>query len=522
MAAESGVSSAKRISKSRKWHWWRQAVQILALLLFLYFLLGTRQESVSAPHDIFFHLDPLAGIASMLAARSFIEPMLLGIITLLLTLAVARAWCGWICPLGTLLDWTPARSPQRKSLDIPAFWRQGKYLLLFIILLAAILGSLTLIVLDPITLLFRTIAGFVLPVLGSLLTGLESWLYGVSLFQPAVGWFDNLARGTLLTGQPFFVANVALAVVFAAVLALNAVRKRFWCRYLCPLGGLLGLVSKAAQIRHKVDEKKCIACQHCALICPTGAIDPEQKFVANSAECTACLDCMETCPQGAITFSAQPGIDAHKRYDPSRRQFLGTLGLAAAGAVLLRFMPLLGRKEAALIRPPGSSEALLQSKCIRCGLCVRVCPTGVIQSSPNPRNGQSLWTPMLATRLGYCDYSCNACGQVCPTGAIEELPLEEKRNRVIGIARIDQRRCIPWSEGRECIVCEEMCPVPQKAIHLNGGGSGNRGGRAGGVALPRVREELCIGCGICEHQCPVAGEAAIRIFPVNNEGISQG
>jgi MauM/NapG family ferredoxin protein len=240
--------------------------------------------------------------------------------------------------------------------------------------------------------------------------------------------------------------------------------------------------------------------------------------VANSAECTACLDCMEACPEGAITFSAQPGIDAYKRYDPSRRQFLGTLGLAAAGAVLLRFIPLLGRKEAALIRPPGSSEALLQSKCIRCGLCVRVCPTGVIQPSPNPRNGQSLWTPMLATRLGYCDYSCNACGQVCPTGAIEELPLEERRNRVIGIARIDQRRCIPWSEGRECIVCEEMCPVPQKAIHLNGAGMGNRGGRAGGVALPRVREELCIGCGICEHQCPVAGEAAIRVFPVDSGG----
>ncbi len=175
-------------------------------------------------------------------------------------------------------------------------------------------------------------------------------------------------------------------------------------------------------------------------------------------------------------------LDTHKRYDPSRWELLASLGLAAAGAVLLRFLPFLGRHDSKLIRPPGSSEEQLLNKCIRCGECVKVCPTGVIQPSFSPKEWEVLWTPMLTTRLGYCDYSCTSCGEVCPTGAINQLPLDEKQNTVIGIAHIDRQRCIPWADGCECIVCEEMCPTPQKAVHLGGHGRGNRRrGTVGGL-----------------------------------------
>jgi len=114
-------------------------------------------------------------------------------------------------------------------------------------------------------------------------------------------------------------------------------------------------------------------------------------------------------------------------------------------------------------------------------------------------------------RTGYCDYSCNACGQVCPSEAIPKLPLLAKQKTVIGKAVIDTNRCIPWSEARECIVCEEMCPIPTKAIRLSGGGGGQ--GSKSSTRRPKVQEDLCIGCGICEAQCPVKGQAAIRIFP---------
>jgi len=90
--------------------------------------------------------------------------------------------------------------------------------------------------------------------------------------------------------------------------------------------------------------------------------------------------------------------------------------------------------------------------------------------------------------------------------------LEEKRVQVLGYAVIDQNRCIPWSQRAPCIVCEEMCPVPEKAITLetlpvSGGAS-----ETGDLKAPRVMVDQCIGCGICEYRCPVAGEAAIRVY----------
>ena len=120
------------------------------------------------------------------------------------------------------------------------------------------------------------------------------------------------------------------------------------------------------------------------------------------------------------------------------------------------------------------------------------------------------------SRLGYCSFSCNACGQVCPTGAIPPLSLEEKRQAVIGLAYIDENRCIPWADANDCIVCEEMCPVPQKAIRLEEQEVLNGRGESVTVQRPRVIRDLCIGCGICETKCPLIGPAAIRVYPAND------
>ena len=118
--------------------------------------------------------------------------------------------------------------------------------------------------------------------------------------------------------------------------------------------------------------------------------------------------------------------------------------------------------------------------------------------------------------LDYCDYSCNACGKVCPVGAIPPLELEEKRLQTIGAAYIDEKRCIAWADRIECIVCEEMCPLPEKAITLEIAESTGSEGELLTVPLPRVNRDLCIGCGICEYKCPVNGEAAIRVYTPQN------
>jgi formate hydrogenlyase subunit 6/NADH:ubiquinone oxidoreductase subunit I len=124
---------------------------------------------------------------------------------------------------------------------------------------------------------------------------------------------------------------------------------------------------------------------------------------------------------------------------------------------------------------------------------------------------EGLWTPILITRLGYCDFACNACGQVCPTQAIPALPLEEKRLQVMGKAYIDENRCIAWADHTDCIVCEEMCPLPEKAIQLEEQQISLLNGTQRTIKLPQVLRERCIGCGICEYKCPVVGEAAIRV-----------
>jgi MauM/NapG family ferredoxin protein len=501
------VTKEKKRNSYKKWVWARRIMQILFFLVFLYLLMITTQGVTGRlPDTLFFHLDPLIGISSILASRSWIAPMSLGIITILLAIAVGRAWCGWLCPMGTILDWIPSRR-NRKSPSISHKWSQVKYFIFFAILIAAALGNLTLMVFDPITLLSRTTASVILPGLNWTIGNVESWFYNFEVLRPAVEWVDSVLRGWLLNNQPFYLLNIVLLVFFAVVLGLNAIRSRFWCRYLCPLGGLLGLISKVSFIRHHVDSEKCISCRKCSTLCPTGAIRPENKFAADVAECTMCLQCMEGCPTRAISFNKVRNVAQPQ--DKTRRQFLYSLGAAAIVAAFLRFLPAAVKTGSSKIRPPGSSEESIYANCVRCGECVKVCPTSVIQPGTTD-SPIKLWTPTLKTRLGYCDYSCNSCGIICPTGAITNLTLEQKRKAVIGIARIDQNRCITWAEGRDCIVCEEMCPVPEKAIRLGGEGQG-RG--SGGGRHPHVIEDLCIGCGICEYQCPVAGEAAIRVIP---------
>ncbi|MBI2939620.1 MAG: 4Fe-4S binding protein [Chloroflexi bacterium] len=499
--------------KARLWRHARQAAQALALLLFLYLALETRQGVTPAlPHDLFFRLDPLAGLAAMLAGRRWIVSLALGLATLALAVAAGRAWCGWLCPMGTVLDWTRLQRTRTGEKDLPAGWRQVKHVLLLVILFAALWGNLTLLVLDPITLLFRTVAVAVLPALDVLVTGAERTLYALEPLRDPLLAFDGLVRGTLLPTEPrLYELNVLLALVFAGVVALNAVRLRFWCRSLCPLGALLGLVSKVSVLRQRVDGQRCVACGRCARVCPTGAVQPERGYAADPGECVLCLDCWETCPKDAIAFRGQVSLARWARYDPSRRQALASLGLATLGVALLNGTAAARREDPWLVLPPGARENDLPGKCIRCGECVKVCPTAGLQPSLSTAGWPGVWTPVLVSRLGYCDYSCNSCGQVCPTGAIPPLSLEEKRQAVIGVAAIDRSRCIPWNEARDCIVCEEMCPLPAKAILLEDQTGTDALGNRVRVRLPRVVPERCIGCGICEHKCPLGGEAAIRV-----------
>jgi ferredoxin len=205
------------------------------------------------------------------------------------------------------------------------------------------------------------------------------------------------------------------------------------------------------------------------------------------------------------------------RMNLGRRSLL-LAGGAGAGTTLLARIGSQGEQrtfEPSLIRPPGSStEDEFLSKCVRCGECMRVCPTNAIHPAVSEAGWTGIWTPLLKMRVGYCEYECNLCSQVCPTHAIGQLMLEEKQKIRIGTAFFDRNRCLPYASARTCIVCEEHCPTPKKAIWFQEVEVMTPAGTLVTVKQPRVNPELCVGCGICENKCPIADRRGVYVTSV--------
>ena len=505
--------------------WVRRAVQIAVLVLFVYLLFAALQRRVAFPYaDLFFRFDPLAAFATMLAARQWLPHLALAVVTVGAALVLGRVWCGWVCPLGTLLGWFRFRAARRLAPHVPPGLRSVKYVLLGVIVVMAALGSLTLLVLDPIALLTRTFTTSLIPgfdyVVGAVEAALVDWGPG----SGAVTWVEDHFRGTVLPAyQPHYAQGVAIFLVFLAVVLLNVFAERFWCRYLCPLGALLGLVAKVQVLRPLVGDG-CNDCNACVRSCRVGAIDPAAAGGEASparvvtSECTMCLDCLVACPEReAMSFgpALKPGPWA--AYDPGRRQFLAAAAIGVGTVALLGTSVARAIKSPGLIRPPGAQdEGAFLSRCLRCSECMKVCPTSGLQPSLGQAGLEALWTPVLTSRVGYCDYSCTACGHVCPSGAIPKLQLETKRRQVLGVAVIDRDRCLPWASDTPCIVCQEMCPIPDKAIVLSGQRLITRpDGTQDYLSRPKVVARRCTGCGICEYKCPLEGTSAIVVLPSN-------
>jgi MauM/NapG family ferredoxin protein len=226
------------------------------------------------------------------------------------------------------------------------------------------------------------------------------------------------------------------------------------------------------------------------------------------------------CNFTAISFEFESPLTkpTEAKLDLSKRALLAS-GVGGLGTLLtFRLTPEAQARvyNPDLIRPPGSGpERDFLQRCIQCGLCMKTCPTNAIQPATFEAGLEGLWTPVMNARIGYCEYECNLCGQVCPTQAIEPLALEEKKKVKIGLATFDKTRCLPYAYHRDCIVCEEHCPISPKAIFAIETEVTMRDGGTQVVKQPHVDPDLCIGCGICANVCVFNDRPAIRVTSAN-------
>jgi polyferredoxin len=520
---DTGAEARRHMGSWKAARWVRRAVQVAALAFFVFLLFAALQRRAAFPlADVFFRFDPLAAFGTMLAAREWLPHLAAAIVTVAAALIVGRVWCGWICPLGTVLEWSRFRSARRLGPRVPPRLKTVKYVVLGVIAVMAAFGSLTLMVLDPISLLTRTATTSLVPGFVYAVNAVETALVGWGVGGGVVPWVEAHFRGTVLpVYQPHFSQGIALFLLFLAVVLLNVFADRFWCRYLCPLGALLGLVAKLQVLRPLVGDG-CTDCGACVRSCRLDAIEPSgatpDRPAVVTSECTMCLDCFVACPEReAMSIGAALRPAPWEDYDPGRREFLTAAAVGVGAVALLGTGVWRGVTSPGLIRPPGAQdESVFLSHCLRCSECMKVCPTSGLQPALGPGGLEALWTPVLVSRLGYCDFACTACGHVCPSGAIPRLGLEEKRRQVLGVAVIDRDRCLPWAQNTPCIVCQEMCPVAEKAVVLGEQRLITRpDGTQDYLARPRVVPRRCIGCGICEYKCPLEGTSAIVVLPTN-------
>jgi ferredoxin len=426
------------------------------------------------------------------------------IIVLILTLMFGRIYCSSICPLGTIQDIISriAKKNNRKkkfTFTKEYFWL--RYSTLALTIVSILFGTLIIVnLLDPYSNTGRILS---------------------QLFNPIITIVNNIVAFTLekfnvyllypVEIKSFYFVSAMFPFMFLlVVLYLSYKRGRLFCNSICPVGTLLGIVSKFTIFKLKIDKASCEGCGVCARVCKSECIEPTSKEI-DFSRCVACYNCLDVCPSDSINYQFISSEDIQQRTDDSRRNFLSrtTLFFVGLGTTALSQIKIIPKKETKVevkkkfvSSPPGSKSLdHFTSNCTACHLCITACPTRVLQPSIIEYGIFSIFQPFMDYKTNFCNFDCTVCGEVCPTSAILPITKEKKQKIQIGKSIFVKENCIVETENTACGACSEHCPT--KAVMMVD--------YKGNLKIPEVNNKYCVGCGACEYACPTKPYKAIYV-----------
>lgn len=464
-----------------------------ALFVALFFFINRPEIVQRFDSAWFLRLNPLVGLVTTIASRTIVVSVILyTIVVAMATIFFGRIFCGFVCPLGALIDFSDRflfgklRTLKRRP---PLHLQKIKYVILIVLLTLSFFGILFPLFMDPILLITRFFTILLHPA-------------GLAAAEGVVCWLGESAPKLPLV---HFLAGWLTLGLFAVVIGGGYWDRRFWCQYVCPSGALFGVLSRFTWFRRKSNEN-CCNCGLCAKrVCPVRAIDEKNPSKTSVAECILCGRCFEEKRSCSVAHFGPPSFGATEGPDLQRRHALIGIASGVVSLSVLKADALRGNRRGMVVRPPTAcEEERFLSLCLTCGQCMKVCPNNALQPCTITDGIFRINTPKLFPAAGYCDPSCTACGTVCPTGALIPVTAADKPFTKTGTARVDRGVCTAWKGTSTCSNCSSVCPydaIRLTAITINGETH----------TVPVVDDACCTGCGKCEAFCPVRPQSAIIV-----------